>query len=486
MIAGRLHKFLRADDRGSVGLVGLLALVPITLILLTAMNTGQASHEKRHIQDAADAIVMSHQAWAARSLNVIAMNQVAATQLTAVAIGAEALDESLNILRIYSGGAILYIAGHAAGHCPRFKLWPAILACFAQHALEASEAVRALTYVSRTKSRYRLSEVIALSHRSLRALDETNAEIIARFPRAMQDATQAFADRAGLEDWYFYDACVGRGIRQCQRSPTKGGKTLPIHDGGASGMFELCQALSFGTLNGRTGFLARGFPLSRGPLTFGGSPARPNLMRHINEESQIGRRLESFYNWYQRSVLVTFPKGVDRFPQGLNLPFKQQANGTNIFTVLFQTKHADVCLNNAIPNVPFIGGGLRAPVPKIWMANDIGPLERVTLKRPEQMPDDFHTLVGVTAQRKDRFGQSHFERPPRRGYAYAQAGLINRSSADMFSAAWEMRLMESSELDAPRPVARDFERNAAQSFRDFVKLLDAVDGQSGWERVNAH
>lgn len=486
MIGARVHLFLRADDRGGVGLLGLLALVPISLILLTAMNTGQASHEKRHVQDAADAIVMSHQAWAARSLNVISMNQVAATQLTAVAIGAEALEEALTNLERHAGLAIGHIVIHAGSHCPRFKLWPAVLACFAQHAFEASEAVSAMSYVSRTRSRYRPSEVVRLSHRSLRALDETNAEIIARFPRAMQDAAQAFADRAGLEDWYFYEACVGRGIRQCQRSPTKGGKTLPIHDGGATGLFELCQALSLGAFNGRTGFMARGFPLGRGPLTYGGSPARPDLMRHINEETQIGDRLQSFYDWYDRSLLVAFPKGVDEFPSALNLPFKQQADGNNVFTVLFRLKHADVCLNNAIPNIPLIGGGLRAPLPKIWMANDIGPVERISLKRPEQMPDDFHTFVGVTAQRKDRFGQSHFERPPRRGYAYAQAGLINRSSADMFSAAWEMRLMESSELDPAGPVARDFERNAAQSFREFVKLLNAVDGSSGWERVNAH
>lgn len=467
---------------GGVGLLTALALIPITLMLLAAMNSGQASHERRALQDSADAIVLSHQRWAARSLNTLAMNQVASTQVISVAIGAEALDDTLGILRGYSWGAIGWITKHALRECPKFRFLPAVIVCAIQHGIETREAVSALRYVSRTRSKYQLSNVIAFAHQALRTLDDLNHEIIERFPRAMQDMAQGHADRSGLEDWYFVHGCQAPGTRSCETQPTRGGKGLPVI---AEGVFERCQALNFGTLNGRTGFSSRGFPIGSGPLRYGGSEQTPDLKDHINKESEIGERLESFYEHYDKSEVIKFI-GWDDFPRWLNLPFRQRKDGPNIFTVQFWTKRADVCAGGFIPSVPFVGGGLRAPLPTPWSAINIGPLERLTLKRPEHMPDDYHTLVAVTDQRGKRFGLAMFGPAPQRGYAYGQSAILNHISADFYTAAWRGDLMPSSELDDPSVIAQDIEARAASVFQEFADLLNAVDGAQRWDWINAH
>ncbi|WP_152544547.1 hypothetical protein [Actibacterium mucosum] len=436
--------------------------------------------ERRALQDAADAIAMSHQSWAARSLNTISMNQVAAVQLTATAIGAEALDDALDVLAIYSGIATGYIAIHAGINCPPLLLGAP--ACFAQHALEASEAVSAALYVASTKSKYKPGQVEDLAHRALRATEEMNKEIIARFPRAMEDATQAYAERAGLEAWYFLDSCVGSDIRACAPSPRQGGKPLPVYDAGTAGQVEKCAAMFFGTMNGRTGFMARGFPIFRGPLSYGGSSGNPNLKRHINEETDIGNRLESFYDWYSRSYLIGSPP---KYPQILNLPFKQSEDGLNMFTLFFAMKTIDVCIGGGVPSIMGFGG-LRAPLTTVWAANNVGQFDRLSLKRPEHMPDDFHTLVAVAALSGTRFGQSHFGAVPTRHFAYGQASLINRSSVDTFSALWEAQMMPASELDQPAPPAADISANAAPAFAELANLLNAVDGAEKWDWINAH
>ena len=85
-----LRRFHR-DDRGQVLPVLMVAMLALVVFIALLFNTGQQTIARRQVQDAADAIALSEAVWVARSLNVMAMNQVALTQSFAVNVVSSAM-----------------------------------------------------------------------------------------------------------------------------------------------------------------------------------------------------------------------------------------------------------------------------------------------------------------------------------------------------------------------------------------------------------
>ena len=78
--ARRLHR----SRAGQLAPLGVIAALPLAMLLAIVLNAGQQSGIKSRMQNAADAAAMTQATWAARSLNVMSMNNVAMTQTHAI------------------------------------------------------------------------------------------------------------------------------------------------------------------------------------------------------------------------------------------------------------------------------------------------------------------------------------------------------------------------------------------------------------------
>ena len=72
------------DCSGQVLVVVLLGMVLLGGMIFYVVNVGDQSNRRLEMQNAADSAAISGAAWMARSMNVIAMNNVAATRMLAL------------------------------------------------------------------------------------------------------------------------------------------------------------------------------------------------------------------------------------------------------------------------------------------------------------------------------------------------------------------------------------------------------------------
>jgi len=106
-----LLKSLHQDERGQIVPLFMFGILGMVLLAVFLLNTGAQLDTRMKVQNAADAAAMTQAAWTARTMNVIAMNNVAITQTAAASVSltaayytiAEAtyysLQEALNALR---------------------------------------------------------------------------------------------------------------------------------------------------------------------------------------------------------------------------------------------------------------------------------------------------------------------------------------------------------------------------------------------------
>ena len=85
MKAGRAaHPRSARRQGGQVLVVALIALTLLASLVFYVINVSDQMHRRVEMQSAADATVISGAAWMARSMNVVAMNNVAITRMLAL------------------------------------------------------------------------------------------------------------------------------------------------------------------------------------------------------------------------------------------------------------------------------------------------------------------------------------------------------------------------------------------------------------------
>ncbi len=514
-LKARIKSMFERRRRGAVALLAVVALVPMSAMISASVNTGQSFEDRRRSQDAADAMALAHATWSARSLNTIAMNNVTISQLLTVAIGSEALEATIwefyatvsNINDFVDRqnrycqalNALWFIGGTAAAEaCENwndgFVRTPANLA-----------RIFVGTFIH---ARYQPMWSAFTAQQALRAMDDMNEEIVARFPDTIRQIAADYAELFDVDGFHFVEPCALEG--QCYDRPGTG-MSLPIERNAFLERYELCEGMFRGsssripTVSIRSSFEARGFSNGTGPMTEGG-----NIRDHIEEQTDIDNvlRLTDFY--------------YDYFPLAFTLPlFRRvpardalqgtQETGDNTFTRSFDSKLAALCY--PVYGEPHTFSGynrqaLLAPLLAIIPSrpttfSPIGATRNFTPPtRPEDMAPEYRVLTIVQTEPAEHLGN---EVPPFSGtgsdrqfavevlnskpmhhFAHAEATIFNPDGGDLYTQNWRTRLTPATRMDAPRDIAADLREHAPGAFSDLARALDAVQSTTGWSQINAH
>ena len=492
-----MNRLLGKRRRGAVAMMAVAGMIPTAAILAANMNSGQMTNDRRAVQDAADALAMTHGQWTARALNIISMNQVAATQAMTVAIGSEALDGTLQELEITAWAAIGYIAGHAGIHCPPRSPFPANIAeaiywttpCTIQHGIVAIPAGEALSEVYDIEDRYDPEHGIDISHAALAAIEGMNRALFERHPRAMREIAADYAEVLEIDDTHFADPCIDVPGGGCDQTNSRDGMALPIEEGGLEARVQFCAAMNLGTTSQFTTFATRGFPMGQGPMQYGGDGR--NVKDHINDDTGIGTALHDFKDYYEDAWLWEYqfiPADYPQYPP-FQLIGPQEEENNNSFTRRFDTKTLSVCtLGGSVtgPVNDLIRMEIEAPVPTMWQLRDLSAVNPLPPVRPEDMPPAFHILAYAQIEADERIGTRVLGNAMEVQTGYAQVGIYNPDGADLYSQNWHSRLMAATRIDDPQRAGADLARQAPASFDDLAQTLQRVNDLATWRRVNAH
>lgn len=511
----RLKDIMGRRRRGAVAIMAAVSMIPVTVMFSANLNTSQLIEDRRQTQDAADALAVMHATWTARSLNIMAMNNVTSTQLMSVAIGSEALAGTLDELRFTAWAAIGYIGAHAAKECtPRNKaeaiLWAPY--CFGQHygvTIPAQQAIFGYNlfipwpYTMMHPPRMGANDIdrafdpdhgVDISHKALRAIEAMNVAIVSRFPRTMSTIGAQYASTNGIDNFHFADPCDGFGVGNCRARNTDYGMALPFERDNGEARAEYCYQMDpdifpipLPPLKG-TSYQKRGFGMTQRPMSDGGAGGE-HLKPYINSKSSIGSVLNRFYRFYSGSRSKTVRRWVyyptvrhPQFPTNLMSP--QNTTRNNSFTRRFDTKEASLCLGINPPLNGLFRLGIEAPVPTFWKLRDIGIVDYFV--HPDQMPDSYRILAYGQKRENSKTGTYILGDNVNDSFAYAQATVYNPDGADMFSARWRMELTEATKVENARVAGDKLQQQASTVFGGLATSLRAVSDQQTWGRVNAH
>lgn len=484
--ANPLRRMLARRRRGMISLVAVMAMVPVSLNYAASINNGQAVDDRVHVQDSADALTMMHSTWASRSMNVLSMNNVSATQALTVAIGSEALDGALQSLMYRSIAAIGIIARHSR-KCKGYGLKPLIAWCVAEHVWYMRTAFSALAYVYRTYQKFAPRHGMAVAYRALRAIDAMNREIADRFPTATGDIADSYRQSFEIDTVHYADPCQGEG-RGCQSRNSSDGMSLPLEEGGASARAEACLGMLRGTLGGRTTFEARGFPMGRGPVTYGGSESNPHVRDHINEVTNIGHRLERWWSYHDRLEMDKPWFDHDDFPSWANFQTRQEADGSNAFTDRFNAKLSDLCPGAVLDQsilLRFVFR-LQAPVPEFWHPIGVPPIIPGPVTS-DGLDEAFHALAYAEDDPNIRIGTSELTGSASVDhFGYGQSAAFNPDGASFFSQNWRPEMVPADRIDRASEAGSRLSWQAPAPFSPLAEVLRQVGSSQGVERINGH
>ena len=280
----RLKSVIHRRRRGAVALLGVVALIPLTAMFAANANSGQMIDERRQLQDAADALAMTHGAWTARSLNILSMNQINSIQLLSVAAGSEALEGAMQEIEFHALLVAVQLTAHGALHCWRGPqdtiTWTPV--CTGWHALIGIPALKAVlgtsfvgdlvpgvsdlldfdpddltdeekeafeeaglddlddlgiptgllsgkpTGVWDIRKKYAPKHGMQVSHKALAAIEGMNQAIISRFPQVMKEIGETYIAAHEVDDFHFNDPCNGPDLKGCRKTSTRDGMSLPL------------------------------------------------------------------------------------------------------------------------------------------------------------------------------------------------------------------------------------------------------------------
>ena len=388
-----LKDIISKRRKGAVALLGVAAMVPVTAMFAASMNTGQMMEDRRQVQDAADALATVHATWTARSLNVITMNNVTATQLMTVAIGSEALEGTLREIEFVAGATLAYITAHGAYHCAPRNAADVVSfspVCAAEHlyvSIPAQQAISGLSTfippplnlrfwptrgVADVRREFNPQHAVDVSHKAIAAVEGMNVALVKRFPQSMAEIGKDYTQDLGTDDFHFTDPCNGYGVEYCNVSGDRNGMALPLEEGGLPAQLEFCAAMGadlyFANMPVPPHFTTvrtRGFPLGKGAMSYGGSPQTRNVREFINDETKVGKilkRFKKFYKSKESSLMrhyTTYAQGgkaFDKHPKILNLPLEQKEKKSNSFNRRYLAKTATLCAGD--PPMPDIADGI--------------------------------------------------------------------------------------------------------------------------------
>lgn len=491
-----MFKFLRnASNRrrkGAIAVLAVVAILPITAMVSAHVNTGQMMEDRRRTQDAADSLAIMHATWTARSLNVISMNNVTATQMMTVAIGSQALEATLLELRATirkTEGWIALQDVKCAALATGVVTAPLAKACLKWNDWALRKPLKPFKwYANLIDLYYAPAWGIARSEKALGAIDRMNSKIVERFPEAMRDIGKDYAKLLRIDDFHFVTHCLEEGT--CGRRRQGQGMALPVKPQMVP--LDFCEGMLHGSkslapiIEARKSFRERGFAANHGPMGNGGR-GRTHVREHIVNVTKIDFVMKAYKFYY--SIVWAKPT-FSRLPRRFNIQ-GQQSYRDNTFTRSFDSKLTTVCphVNKAST---FSGYHARWALsayigtrPETFVS--VGRKQNTPGPRKAQSMHDAYRVLAIAQVKPSRhLSAKLLSSRSIPHYGYGQATVHNPDGADLYTQAWRAKLTEASRMEKPDDVARDLDRHASNAFKPLVHALKGVRHLSSWGKINAH
>jgi hypothetical protein len=258
---------LHRDRSGNVVVIFMLGVLSLVLLLVMMMNTGQQLVRRTEVQNAADAAALTQAHWAARSMNVVSMNQVAMAQTMSVSVAAEALQAFLITAAPTFAKVEKELIDIAKGVC---AVDPTKIACAAAWLEVARYSLHVIGAAIDIEIRLLTSDVIFNMGRHAHAMSDMNDHVVAEFPEFMAELEHEIAQENRVADPLFFPAAQ-RGSHTTE---------LPVELVPIVGFPDLCSVPWFGNvLNANENFANQGYGQLVGPYQV----ARDDVSRRLTD-----------------------------------------------------------------------------------------------------------------------------------------------------------------------------------------------------------
>lgn len=476
--SGRALRRLHDDRSGQIVPLFLLGLVTFVLLVVMILNTGQEVVHRTEVQNAADAAAITQASWAARSLNLIAVNQVALTQSFSVSVVSAALAQVLSEAFAVMDDLLVqyaYVCAQSLG-----------LGCPAAGAAAAALVTTVGTPLGLLASKGPMGAADDFRDLAI-AMADMNEALARDFPAFSEGVAARLADENGVDPPLFHP-----GARSGRATP------LPVEDGAPAlelppyGPDRLCAAAEEGT---RSGGLFGGFdphdpgtdyapyPIARrnaaeqvalrtglSALALQAPLARVYIRKygvgtlHTRTDNALTRNLTSSWKLYCRTRVL--PR---------NVPFVAVPNSA------LGVPGAPPIPQPVFPHVPLPHRGSPPWLP-LFRVVERPPIPAQGLPAPRATRDALSVVAFTRRRTRAAVLPERFRRPDDATYAYAQAEVYSEGGTyDLFTHDWRARLVPAHRVERePARVAA-----AAAAWPALQRKLQAVTaGERGV--VNAH
>lgn len=517
----RLGTRLARED-GQISVLFLLGVVTLVMLVMMLLNTGQHVTERIEVQNSADSLALSRANWAARSLNMVAMNQVAMTQATAVAtattallpVAVQAIPDAIKGAK----NAYTFLGGCSAASAACLVAAPAcLLACqtygWAAVAAFAAAGVDAAAVTGALKG-----GALGVEYANYAgAFVAMNDHIAETFPSFSAEITDRLAEENLVESPVFYPAQESDSGSPSTPLPVTKIPLIPdlsLDSGYDIGAF--CYVLQKGDLIRPipTNYQGLGYDAGVGPT----DAAWADVENHIF--GPLG-----FYVWMQPFSIPFMPKkkwiplklpekgdlGGDVTPENEWNPETDPNNpdatdpgdsaasqeGKNEFAKLMKIAVAAVCATRTAPGIP----------PRPLTLYRVNQRPYVPLTRPQKTRDALSFLAFARRAKLDgqaKLQGEYFKVATPSTYAYAQAEVYNTTTFipnpygetpanyDLFSQGWRARLTPAKLLQQEKDGQLDFADatisdalGADTEYKALVEWFDAL-SLDDLEQINVH
>lgn len=540
-VLGRLHR----DERGFLSPIILFMAIALAYMIIFILNTGQMIYDKQRTQDTADAAALVHADWSARYLNIMAMNNVAASQATVILATSTALELTSLELAARAGVITAKLADFTINSdlggpplflpkCGFYRPIPLVgpiiyAACAGFQGIRGIGAARAEAYVAILHVKYNPPGLIAKSKAIIDAMNKMNDYLVDSFPERVGNEALNLVRVDDADHLVFHPAC--RNGATCDRSKEGQGGDLPVEKGGIKGTVayaEMCMAMSDGTTSFGAGlamrgeYAKRGFADGKGPLTGGGVDGR-HIRDYVNDESGMKTELPFFYLWYEafgpgyrtsiplKALIKQFNPDLDFFGADLLIdgaieavstvsgldfgvfnPFQypidkppryedEQKADENDFTRKFDKIWGQVCS---------VGGGIASAIgvlPKpYWLkGREIFAFDPLTTRMTGDQLKPYRALAVVSRKPRARLQAKKFaDKTP--AFAYAESWVHNYTSFDLYTQDWLAALAPTSLVGDVSALSQTIKRSPpADSYKALTAAFDKG-GAGAWSVVNTH
>jgi len=522
-----LIKF-HANDRGQILPIALVGMFGMVLLLAYILNTGQKISDRTRVQNAADAAAMTQASWAARSLNVMSMNNVGMTQMFTVFMVSQAAAQSLvrgekellrQVQEVYSFWNRI---------CSPLKAVPVVggglyAGCMAGPMAAITAVVTpAAAYGAAYEVYFRpFTHGLPTSLNLVRAFGVMNRRLVRDFPAKTAKIQNQIGTENHLSALHLYPVCDDSIDESSCSADNFMGSDLPVTNQGFAfigAVLDICNAADKGTVDGhKQAFTEHGYPKGKGPYTAGGEGASP-LLDHVNREPLFGFDVPglepSIYNWwrYIKSISGNVAK-IETFG-------KYRYDGSGEFEKVMKNSWNSICKNT--PSLPgtinTASKTLSATRPALGalgnIGNSIGGIIPDAFKPQNLLPgtymlkgavpglmagsvynsDDLSVLTIAAQDDRYKMLNAQLSTPVVNAdgdsspvsYAFSQATVYNPISHDLYTQYWTARLAPISLLKGHKQqLTAELRDRSPFDFSVVRRLLDqATDDQLGWISVH--